>query len=144
MEIIRITRENLDGLDISRYIRLISALSDTVKVEMVPKILDQITHNDMIHLYIYGSLDDPQGHLTLLIEPKVIHGRPMAHIEDVVVSPLARKNGIGRCLVEHAIHVAKHLGCYKVILNCTKEVSPFYEKIGFHQHSLGMRLDFDL
>lgn len=141
MEIIRITRENIEGLDIPRYIQLVSALSDTVDVNMVPKILDRITQNDMIHLYIYGSLDNPQGHLTLLIEPKVIHGRPMAHIEDVVVSPLARKNGIGRALVEHAIRVAKHIGCYKVILNCSKEVSPFYEKIGFHQHSLGMRLD---
>ncbi|MBI3874193.1 MAG: hypothetical protein HY307_04240, partial [Arcobacter sp.] len=34
---------------------------------------------------------------------------------------------------EHALDVkyAKDIGCYKTILDCTDEVKPFYEKLGF-------------
>lgn len=65
----------------------------------------------------------------------------VAHIEDVAVHPDHQRQDIGTVLMKHALAEAKKLGCYKVILDCTEEVKPFYEQLGFHAHNLGLRMD---
>lgn len=82
------------------------------------------------------------GSTTLFIEQKFIHkGGRVSHIEDVVVSKKNQGSGIGKKLIEAALNYAKNAGCYKTILDCSDEVRPFYEKIGFIQHSNSMRFD---
>ncbi|XP_040383670.1 glucosamine 6-phosphate N-acetyltransferase 1 [Oryza brachyantha] len=79
----------------------------------------------------------------LLVERKFIRrcGR-VGHVEDVVVDAAARGRGLGervvRCLVEHA----RGRGCYKVILNCTTELTGFYAKCGFVEKNVQMGLYF--
>jgi glucosamine-phosphate N-acetyltransferase len=88
-----------------------------------------------------------QEHLTvgtasLLVEQKSIHsGGLVGHIEDVATREGYEGRGIGKRLVVHAATEAWRLGCYKVILDCSKENLPFYERCGFRPHEIEMRID---
>ena len=75
-----------------------------------------------------------------MIEYK-IRGKICAHIEDVVVDNMYRGNRTGKLLIEELIKIAKHYKCYKVILDCSKENVPFYEKCGFWTDTIGMRYE---
>jgi len=44
-------------------------------------------------------------------------------------------------LMRSLLDIAKNNNCYKTILDCSDEVKPFYEKIGFKITSNGMRYD---
>lgn len=81
------------------------------------------------------------GTATLFIERKC--GGVAGHIEDVVVDESYRGQGIGKQLVERCIKEAKTLGCYKVVLDCSSENQAFYERCGFQENGVCMRMDLD-
>ena len=82
------------------------------------------------------------GATTLIIEPKFIHnGGVVGHIEDVVVNKDFQGKKIGEKIMRYLIEIAKNRGCYKTILDCTDDVNPFYEKLGFKQVANELRLD---
>ena len=84
------------------------------------------------YLYIIGS-----G--TLIVEPKLIHGgKPVGHIEDIVVHPQHRGKGIATQILKQLVQYAETKECYKVILDCKEEVAKVYEKAGFEKHGLQM------
>lgn len=95
------------------------------------------------HLVFVVILDDKvAGSTTLLIEPKFIHqGGNVGHIEDVVIAKEFQGSGIGEKLINFVLEYAKKNDCYKTILDCSDDVKPFYEKIGFKKHSNSMRFD---
>ncbi len=95
------------------------------------------------HLVFVVILDDKvAGSTTLLIEPKFIHqGGKVGHIEDVVIAKEFQGSGIGEKLINFVLEYAKKNDCYKTILDCSDDVKPFYEKIGFKKHSNSMRFD---
>jgi len=109
----------------------------------------QLWNADMTSLgrnpqYIYVAVhhDKVIGAATLVIEQKFIRrGALCGHIEDVAVHPDHQGEGIGSRLVERLIGIAKHRGCYKVILDCSEELIPFYKKLGFKESERHMRLD---
>lgn len=83
------------------------------------------------------------GIATLFIEPKLIHNFGfVGHIEDVVVDNNHRNKRIGKKLLDSLSQMAKDQGCYKVILDCSEDNAPFYEKCGFKKHGIEMRLNF--
>ncbi|KZO94520.1 acyl-CoA N-acyltransferase [Calocera viscosa TUFC12733] len=76
---------------------------------------------------------------TLLVERKFLRaGGLVGHIEDVAVSSLAQGRGLGKVLVVTLAALAEKLGCYKCILDCSKENIPFYEKCGFYHKEYEM------
>ena len=82
------------------------------------------------------------GSTTLLIEQKFIHnGGIVGHIEDVVVDKNFQGCGIGEKILKYLLEIAKKRGCYKTILDCTDDVKPFYEKLGFKQIANELRFD---
>jgi len=95
------------------------------------------------HLVFVAILDDKvAGSTTLLIEPKFIHqGGNVGHVEDVVIAKEFQGSGIGEKLINFVLEYAKKNDCYKTILDCSDDVKPFYEKIGFKKHSNCMRFD---
>jgi len=82
------------------------------------------------------------GSTTLLIESKFIHdGGLVGHIEDVVVNKDFQGQKIGEKIMKYLLEISKNKGCYKTILNCTDDVKPFYERLGFKQVANELRLD---
>ena len=82
------------------------------------------------------------GATTLLLEQKFIHkGGLVGHIEDVVVNKDFQGQKIGEKIMKYLLEIAKNRGCYKTILDCTDDVKPFYEKLGFKQIANEMRFD---
>ena len=93
--------------------------------------------------YIIVGVNTETGRIvatgTIVIEHKFIHSCGLVgHIEDIVIAPDARGKHLGQLLIDHLTHIAHHCGCYKVILNCTDNVKPFYEKCGYQQKGIEM------
>ncbi len=105
---------------------------------------------------IFGKISSGAGHAvlvaeldgrvvacaTVLVEQKFIHGGgKAAHIEDVAVNARHQRLGIGEKLVRGALEYAESAGCYKTVLDCSDEVMPFYELLGFRRAANAMRFD---
>jgi len=76
---------------------------------------------------------------TLLVEHKFIHAcGSVGHIEDIVVLPEARGQGLGHRVVAALIKEAGERGCYKVILDCAEKNVGFYEKVGMERKEVQM------
>lgn len=106
------------------------------------KIFDKINSNPD-HIVAVAVIEGKiVGSTTLLIETKFIHnGGKVGHIEDVVVDKKYQKKGIGEKIVIYLLRYAKDQGCYKTILDCTDEIKPFYEKLGFKHNANALRFD---
>ena len=106
------------------------------------KIFDKINSNPD-HIVAVAVIEGKiVGSTTLLIETKFIHnGGKVGHIEDVVVDKEYQRKGIGEKIVMYLLRYAKDQGCYKTILDCTDEVKPFYEKLGFKHNANALRFD---
>ena len=95
------------------------------------------------HVIVVAELDGKiVGSTTLLIEIKFIHGGGLVgHIEDVVVDKNFQGQKIGEKIMKYLLEFAKNRGCYKTILDCTDDVKPFYEKLGFKHIANELRFD---
>ena len=124
--------ESLDSL------RKASGLSPKKAKEIFKKIKSDKNYK------IYIAILDSRvvGTATIFIEQKFIHdGGKVGHIEDVAIRKNYKDKGIGQKIVKALLEYAKKKGCYKTILDCTDDLIPFYEKIGFQRHSNSMRFD---
>lgn len=80
---------------------------------------------------------------SLFIENKFIHKlSSVGHIEDIVVDKDYSGNGFGSIMVDVLKRLAKGAFCYKVILDCDKDVVGFYEKCGFVVKGVEMAMYF--
>lgn len=80
---------------------------------------------------------------TILIEKKFIHDwRSVWHIEDIVVSKEYNGKWLGRHLINLLVDLWKKKSCYKVILDCTDDVLPFYEWCSFEKKNLWLAIYF--
>lgn len=114
-------------------------------LEQATKILVYIEENKLSKIYVaVGDNGQIIGSITLLVEQKFIHnGGKVGHIEDVVTRKEYGGKGVGSALVKKCIEMAKEAKCYKVILDCSVGNIQFYEKAGFREHEIAMRLDID-
>lgn len=116
--------------------------SSHIKPKKANVIFDKISKNP--HQIIYVAVENSKviGSASILIEQKFIHnGGKVGHIEDVVVGKEFQGKGIGQKIVNALLEYAEKQGCYKTILDCTDDLIPFYENIGFKRHSNSMRFD---
>ena len=101
------------------------------------KIISGLNNNH--HIYLYIKDNKVIGIITLFIEQKLIHnGMCVAHIEDLVVDKNYTSQGIGSELIKYCLKQIDILQCYKIILDCKKELIPFYEKLGFENKNIQM------
>ena len=81
------------------------------------------------------------GTASMFYEPKFIRECSVkAYIEDVCVAPYAQKRGIGKKLVQHLEEKALMDNCYKIILTCSEEKKPFYQKMDFKKTEIAMAI----
>ena len=116
--------------------------ASSIDKEKAKSIFKKINSNPD-HIIAVAELDGKiVGSTTLLIEPKFIHnGGLVGHIEDVVVGKEYQGKKIGEKIMKFLLEISKNRGCYKTILDCTDDVKPFYEKLGFKQVGNELRLD---
>ncbi|MES2626733.1 MAG: GNAT family N-acetyltransferase [Pseudomonadota bacterium] len=72
-------------------------------------------------------------------------GRPYAIIENVIVAPDYRRQGVGKALLSFAQKFAQESGCYKVALmtgSKKPETLKFYEAAGFSGNKIGFQKRF--
>lgn len=101
-----------------------------------------IMENPNIHTYVCELHGDIVGVATLHTLKKLIHGGShVGLIEDVAVAKRCAGKGLGKKLINKLVEVAEEQKCYKVILNCAEHNIGFYEKCGFEQKEVQMRLD---
>lgn len=136
--VIRNLREN----DLERgFLETLASLSD---VHLTPAAAREVLASRPANEHTFVAIRNGRvvGTTSLLVDQKFIHGGGrVGNIEDVAVSPDARHCGIGTALVKHAVQRARALGCYKVILHCFSNLSGFYQRMGFRDYNIGMRLD---
>ena len=116
--------------------------ASSIDKEKAKSIFKKINSNPD-HIIAVAEVDGKiVGSTTLLIEPKFIHnGGLVGHIEDVVVGKEYQGKKIGEKIMKFLLEISKNRGCYKTILDCTDDVKPFYEKLGFKQVGNELRLD---
>ncbi|CEJ89561.1 Putative Glucosamine 6-phosphate N-acetyltransferase [[Torrubiella] hemipterigena] len=75
----------------------------------------------------------------LMVERKFIHslGR-VGHIEDIAVAKDQQGKKLGLRMIQALDYVAKNVGCYKTILDCSETNEGFYIKCGFRRAGLEM------
>ena len=119
-------------------LRETSSMSEDKALEIFKKI-----KSNPKHIIIIAEIEGKViGSTTLLIEPKFIHqGGVVGHIEDVVVDKKFQGKKIGEKIIIQVLEIAKNHGCYKTILDCSDNVKPFYEKLGFKHNSNELRFD---
>lgn len=106
------------------------------------QILQEISINPLYRIFVVEDKGQIVGATTLLVEQKFIHnGSRVGHIEDVATRKGWEHKGIGSAVVKHTIEAARKEGCYKVVLDCSKERVTFYERLGFRRSALSMRFD---
>ena len=126
------------------FLTTLDSLRQTSDIERnkAEEIFEKISSNPD-HVIVVAELDGKiVGTTTLLIEIKFIHsGGLVGHIEDVVVDKNFQGQRIGEKIMKYLLEFAKNRGCYKTILNCTDDVKPFYEKLGFKHIANELRFD---
>ena len=106
------------------------------------EIFEKINSNDDYIIAVAEVDGKIVGSTTLLIEQKFIHdGGLVGHIEDVVVDKKFQGQKIGEKIMRFLLEKSQNRGCYKTILDCTDDVKPFYEKLGFKVIANEMRYD---
>ncbi|MFL6308708.1 MAG: GNAT family N-acetyltransferase [Nitrososphaera sp.] len=130
----------LEDLDNGFLESLDNLLPDTSRLERskARTVFEEIRSNPLHRIFVAvlpqrpGGRDAVVGTTTLLVEPKfILSGGRVGHIEDVSVRRGYEDRGLGRRLVSHATQVAKEMGCIKMVLDCSEETMPFYEKLGY-------------
>lgn len=116
--------------------------ASNIEKDTAEKIFDKINSNEDYTIVVAEADGKIIGTTTLLIESKFIHnGGKVGHIEDVVVDKNYQGKGTGEKIIKYVLEIAKKKGCYKTILDCTDDVKPFYEKIGFKHNANALRFD---
>jgi len=126
------------------FLKSLDSLKQASNIEKskAKEIFDKINANPDHIIAVAEKDGEIVGSTTLFIESKFIHdGGLVGHIEDVVVNKEYQGQKIGEKIMKYLIEISKKRGCYKTILDCTDEVKPFYEKLGFKQVASELRLD---
>lgn len=115
---------------------------DIVDVSTIRKYISNIYNNT--HIYVVKYENKIIGTGKLLIEDKIIHNfGKVAHIEDIVIDTKYRGLGLAKNLMNKLIDISKKHNCYKIILDASNDIKPFYEKLGFKHHANSMRFDIN-
>jgi GNAT superfamily N-acetyltransferase len=75
----------------------------------------------------------------VIVERKFIHNMGLVgHIEDIAVAKNQQGKKLGLRIIQALDHVAREVGCYKCILDCSEANEGFYVKCGFKRAGLEM------
>jgi len=120
-------------LKLLAYLTTISDLSNDLFLSH----LATIHHIGRMIVAVDGSTIIGTG--TIILEPKLSRGgRYVGHIEDIVVHPEYRGKGIAYEIIRKLKEYGNQKQCYKIVLNCKRNMVPFYEKVGLTEQGIHM------
>jgi ribosomal protein S18 acetylase RimI-like enzyme len=100
--------------------------------------------------YLLLVAENEQGQVIGLLDASqrwtLWHRGPCALIEELVVDRKARRQGVGRALIEAAIDWARAQGCSEVEISTDTDNLPaqaFYRKLGFESVALLLEYEMD-
>ena len=130
-----------------KYLYLLKQLTtidpDKINKEMFDTFLDNLNVNHQIYVIEQMEQHIIIGTITILFEQKLIHTMGIVcSIEDVIIDTNFRGLKLSKLLLNKAIELAQHYGCYKIILNCNDDNVVIYEKNGFINNGNLMSLYF--
>ena len=98
------------------------------------------SRNDTYYiLVICDSQDAVVGTGAVIVERKFIHNLGLVgHIEDIAVAKDQQGKKLGLRLIQALDYLAKEVGCYKSILDCSEANEGFYVKCGYRRAGLEM------
>lgn len=114
------------------YQELMGQQTNQLKLEQVYR---TIQHNEQY--IILGAFDEEQlvGSLMGIICHDLVGDcKPFMVIENVIVSPVVRRQGVGKKLMQEIENMARQRDCYYIIFvsgEQRKEAHQFYERLGF-------------
>lgn len=75
----------------------------------------------------------------VIVERKFIHSLGLVgHIEDIAVAKDQQGKKLGLRLIQALDYLAREVGCYKSILDCSEANEGFYVKCGYRRAGLEM------
>ncbi len=144
-------------------IRQATAADEKVIIDLWKILLDYYNKNsppEVLQRSFRFTLENPQQVQVFVVEEEGIikgtaslhkghystwHDNWYGHIEDVVVDPLCRSQGLAYKLLCHVIETAKEQGLSRIelnALNTNHNARRLYEKLGFITQSVVYELDF--
>jgi glucosamine-phosphate N-acetyltransferase len=131
--------------DMEQVVQVLSYLvpmGKNIRENLQPETFAKIMDLDSCDTLVWESDGQIVAVGSLWVLQKIIRGYgKMGQIEDVVVLPEYRGSGFGKMIIDALIEKARERGAYKVILNCSDDNIPFYEKCGFTRKENQMRID---
>jgi len=88
---------------------------------------------------------DVLGMLSLSFHASLYHGAEACRVDELVVRPEARNQGVGAELLEQAIEMARARRCAEVslgVMQANVAARRFYERLGFEADALQMERHF--
>lgn len=127
----------LKKLEYSDYEQFHLLINDFRKTDFTLKQFKEFLNTENnIEIYVIERNNKLVGAGTILLEKKFIHNISLyAHLEDIIIKKEYQSNGYGKLLLEKLIKICKEKNCFKILLDCNKELIPFYEKCGFTLNS---------
>jgi len=129
--------------DYENYNNLINAFKPTnFSLQQYESMINMNANTDIFVIEIFNNNENEKiliGSGTILYERKFIHNYGLiGHIEDIFIRENYRIFGFGKKLIDHLMKEGRHKNCYKIILNCNKEIEKFYEKCGLKKNGIEM------
>ncbi|KAF8864460.1 acyl-CoA N-acyltransferase [Acephala macrosclerotiorum] len=91
-----------------------------------------------------GAAQSIVGTGTLFVEKKFLYELgTQGHIEDIAIAGDMQGKKLGIKLIQALDHIAKEVGCYKTILDCSPKNAAFYEKCGYEKAGQEMHHYYD-
>lgn len=123
------------------FLKCLEELSnDICSLDQAKDILRERNNKDNL-TFVALSEGKVVGTASLIIESKFLHGKRVGHVEDVAVLSEFQGKKIGHQLIDALVLEAKANNCYKMILDCKKELIPFYQRFGFEVWEGSMRMN---
>ncbi|CAG8508392.1 9951_t:CDS:2 [Dentiscutata heterogama] len=112
---------------------VLTTVGDISKAQFLERFYYLKAHShEYFTLVIVSPEDRIIGAGTIFVERKFIHNNGLVgHIEDIAVDKNQQGKKLGLRIIQALKHIGAKTGCYKVILDCSEENVPFYEKCGF-------------
>jgi len=121
-------------------LRVLTTVGEPTLAEFNQRYDFMASRNDTYYvLVICDSQNVIVGTGAVIVERKFIHSLGLVgHLEDIAVAKDQQGKKLGLRLIQALDYLAKEVGCYKSILDCSEANEGFYVKCGYRRAGLEM------